>query len=83
LARALDPAAAPACIAVNALTAPHARVSLNLAALLDARRIILHIEGEVKWQIYQKARAAGSANELPVRAVLHQQEVPVDVYWSP
>jgi 6-phosphogluconolactonase len=83
LARALDPAAGPACIAVNALAAPHARVSLNLAALLDARRIILHIEGEAKWQIYQKARAAGSSNELPVRAVLHQQEVPVDVYWSP
>ena len=83
LARALDAGAPPGCVAVNALTAPHARVSLNLAALLDARRIILHIEGEAKWQIYQKARAAGSTNELPVRAVLHQQEVPVDVYWSP
>lgn len=83
LARALDPTAAPACVAVNALAAPHARVSLNLAALFDARRIILHIEGEAKWQVYQKARAPGSANELPVRAVLHQQEVPVDVYWSP
>lgn len=83
LARALDPSAQPACIAVNALAAPHARVSLNLAALLDARRIIVHIEGEAKWQVYQKARAPGSPNELPVRAVLHQQEVPVDVYWSP
>jgi 6-phosphogluconolactonase len=83
LARALDPAAPPGCIAVNALAAPHARVSLNLAALLDARRIIVHIEGEAKWQVYQKARVPGSTNELPVRAVLHQQEVPVDVYWSP
>lgn len=83
LARALDPAVPPACVAINALAAPHARVSLNLAALLDARRIILHIEGEAKWQVYQKARQPGSTNELPVRAVLHQQEVPVDVYWSP
>ena len=83
LARALDRALAPACIAVNALTAPHARISLNLAALLDARRIILHIEGESKWQVYQRARAAGSEAELPVRAVLHQKEVPVDVFWSP
>jgi 6-phosphogluconolactonase len=83
LARALDASAAPACVAVNALAAPHARVSLNLAALLDARRIILHIEGMAKWQVYQKARTPGSAQELPVRAVLHQQEVPVDVYWSP
>ena len=83
LARAIDAGAPPGCVAVNALTAPHARVSLNLAALLDARRIILHIEGEAKWQVYQKARAAGSASEMPVRAVLHQQEVPVDVYWAP
>lgn len=83
LARALDPAAAPACIAVNALAAPHARLSLNLAALLDSRRIVLHIEGESKWQVYQRARQPGPATELPVRAILHQKEVPVDVYWAP
>jgi 6-phosphogluconolactonase len=83
LAKALDAGASAGCVAVNALTAPHARLSLNLAALLDARRIILHIEGEAKWQVYQKARAAGSTSEMPVRAILQQQEVPVDVYWSP
>lgn len=83
LARGLDATAAPACIAVNALAAPHARVSLNLAALLDARRIVLHIEGESKWQVYQRARRPGPATELPVRAILHQQQVPVDVFWAP
>lgn len=83
LARALDASAVPGCVAINALAAPHARVSLNLAALLDARRIIVHIQGDSKWQVYQKARTPGSAAELPIRAVLHQQEVPVDVYWSP
>lgn len=83
LARGLDASAAPACIAVNALAAPHARVSLNLAGLLDSRRVVLHIEGESKWQVYQRARAAGAPAELPVRAVLHQKEVPVDVYWAP
>ena len=81
LARALDPTAPPGCVAVNALTAPHARVSLNLAALLDSRRIILHIEGESKWQVYQRARTPGSPAELPVRSILQQKEVPVDVYW--
>jgi 6-phosphogluconolactonase len=83
LARGLDPGAPPACIAVNALVAPHARVSLNLPALLDARRIVLHIEGDAKWAVYQRARTPGAAAELPVRAVLQQKEVPVDVYWSP
>jgi 6-phosphogluconolactonase len=83
LARALDATAAPGCVAVNALTAPHARVSLNLAALLDARRIVLHIEGDSKWQVYLRARAPGSVAELPVRAILQQREVPVDVFWCP
>src|SRR5688572_15608557 len=76
LSRALDPAAPPGCVAVNALAAPHARMSLNLAALLDARRIILHIEGEAKWQVYLRARAPGATAELPVRSVLHQKETP-------
>jgi 6-phosphogluconolactonase len=83
LARGLDPTAAPACIAVNALAVPHARISQNLAALLDSRRVVLHIEGEAKWQVYQRARMPGAAAELPVRAILHQKEVPVDVYWAP
>jgi len=83
LARALDASSQPGCVAVNALTAPHARVSLNLSALLDARRIILHIEGEAKWQVYQRARMPGSTAELPVRAILQQREAPVDVYWAP
>jgi 6-phosphogluconolactonase len=82
LARGLDPAVPPACIAVNSLVAPHARLSLNLAALLDSRRIVLHIEGDAKWAVYQRARAAGTAAELPVRAILQQKEVPVDVYWA-
>jgi 6-phosphogluconolactonase len=83
LARGLDPSAPPVCIAVNALTPPHARISLNLSALLDSRRIVLHFEGEAKWQVYQRARMPGAAAELPVRAILQQKEAPVDVYWAP
>jgi 6-phosphogluconolactonase len=83
LAKGLDASVPAGCLAVNALTAPHARISLNLRALLDARRIILHIESAAKWQVYHRARMPGSTAELPVRAVLHQKEVPVDVFWAP
>jgi 6-phosphogluconolactonase len=68
---------------MNALSPPHARISQNLAALLDSRRIVLLISGEEKWAVYQRAKTAGSVSELPVRAVLHQQTTPIDVYWSP
>jgi 6-phosphogluconolactonase len=83
LNKALDRSAPAGCIAINSLTAPHARLSLNLAALLDSRRIILHIEGEPKWQVYQRAKSVGPVAELPVRSVLQQKEVPVDIYWAP
>jgi 6-phosphogluconolactonase len=83
LAAALEATAAPACVAIQPLTAAHPRLSLNLAALLRARRICIQIRGERKWQVYQQALTAGSAEELPVRAILHQSLVPVDMYWCP
>jgi 6-phosphogluconolactonase len=81
--RALDPSGLPGCVAVRAVDAPHARLSLNVAALLDARRVILHIVGADKWRVYHRALEQGRREALPIRAVLHQAQVPVDVYWSP
>ena len=83
VSQALDASAPAACVAMTAPVAPQERISLNMAALLDARRIVLHITGAGKWEIYKKACAAGPVSEFPVRGVLHQQQVPVDVFWSP
>lgn len=83
IATALDGSLQPACVAMQAPVAPHERLSLNLAALLETRRIVLHIQGANKWQVYQMARAAGEAVAVPIRAVLRQALVPIDVYWSP
>jgi len=70
-------------VAGNPAHAAHPRLSLSLATLLDARRIVLHIQGDDKWQVYQQALAGNDRRAMPVRAVLQQQEVPVDVYWAP
>lgn len=83
LAQALNTSTPPACVAMQAPVSPQARISMNLNALLDARRIILHIQGQTKWSVYQAAQARGATAALPVRAVLHQQIVPVEVFWSP
>ena len=80
---ALDPARPPACVAMQAPVAPYQRISLNLAALLESRHLVLLIQGATKWTAYQTARAPGLATALPMRAVLHQSVVPVDVFWSP
>jgi 6-phosphogluconolactonase len=54
-----------------------------LSAILDARRIIVLIQGESKWSVYQRARTAGAVTDLPIRAVFQQQLVPVDIFWAP
>lgn len=61
----------------------HPRVSLTLATLLDSRQLYLHIEGEQKWQRYLQARQPGPVEECPVRALLEQERVALDLYWSP
>jgi 6-phosphogluconolactonase len=83
LARALDPQAPAGCIGMVAPSAPHARLSLNLRALLDSRRILLFMLGEAKWRTYAAACGPGPVEEMPVRAVLRQQQVPVEVVWAP
>ncbi len=75
--------APPGCIAMQAPQPPRLRLSLNLRALLDSRRIALLIIGEAKWATYQRARLRGPIEEMPVRALFHQQNVPVSVYWGP
>ena len=81
LAAGLDAQARPACIAVQPLAGGHARLSLNLAALLQSRRIFVQMIGALKWRVYEKARAAGPAQDMPIRAILRQNTVPVAVYW--
>lgn len=83
LAAGLDASAAPACIGVRPLAAPFTRLSLNLAALLNSRRIGLQIVGAPKWQVYEKACENGPESEMPIRAILRQSRVPVEVYWCP
>jgi 6-phosphogluconolactonase len=57
-----------------------ARISLTPKALLDCRHIFLVITGSQKRATYDAAMQPGAVGELPVRLVLHQDQVPVTVY---
>jgi 6-phosphogluconolactonase len=83
LPSALNPAAAAGCLGMWSPVVPHPRLSLNLTALLDSRRVVLLINGESKWTTYAAACTAGAVADMPVRAVLRQSRTPVDVLWSP
>jgi 6-phosphogluconolactonase len=82
LLSALNPDAVPGCVGMRAPVAPQPRLSLNLSALLDARRIVLLITGDAKWRTYLAAGAEGPVQDMPVRAVLRQTRTPVEVMWS-
>ncbi len=80
---ALDGNSVALCTAINPPKAPHERMTLTASALLNSRKIILHIVGDQKLHVYLDALKQGFADEFPIRVVLHQDQVPVDVYWSP
>ncbi len=83
LKNALDLDAPAGCVGMWSPSTPHARLSLNLRALLDSRRILVLILGVAKLGTYTAACGPGPVDEMPVRAVLRQQRVPVDVVWAP
>ncbi|MDX9998890.1 MAG: 6-phosphogluconolactonase [Phenylobacterium sp.] len=59
---------------------PLPRITLTLAALTDARCVVVLISGEAKKRIVERA-LAGDA--LSVGALLRQTRAPVRVLWSP
>ena len=83
LASALNPSAAAGCVGMRAPTVPQPRLSLNLSALLDCRRILVLITGADKWRTYLAAAAPGPVNDMPVRAILRQNRAPVEIMWAP
>ncbi len=82
LPAALDPTADNRCVGVRPLAAPHDRMTLTLPSLLNARMIVIHLVGQEKWQVLHRAIDAGDVEDLPVRAVLNQQQVPVEIYYG-
>lgn len=83
LLSALNPAAVAGCVGMWSPVAPHPRLSLNLSALLDSRRVVVLITGAEKWRTFTAASAEGPIQDMPVRAILRQRRTPVEVMWSP
>ncbi len=80
LARGLEPGLADRYIHVTPPSAPHERISMTLAALLQARHLMLAISGRKKRDVFEQAsRQATPA--MPVSYVIAQKGAPFDVYW--
>lgn len=60
--------------------APHPRITLTLAALLDARVVMLAIAGAAKRAVYEQARDAPDAMQWPVSGVLAAAATTIEVW---
>lgn len=79
--RALDLNAAATLAITRPSTAPHARITLTLAALQRSRRIVLQIHGSKKREVIEAA-VGQPALRCPIAAILALREVPVRLYYS-
>jgi 6-phosphogluconolactonase len=59
------------------------RMTLTLRALLDSKWIVILLKGGDKLRTYQAAAAGSDVREMPVRVLLNQSKVPVQVFWAP
>jgi 6-phosphogluconolactonase len=70
LVAVVDPAARALVAAVRAPGAAEPRLSLTGRAILSARALALHIEGEAKRATLARALGEGPIEEMPIRAAL-------------
>jgi 6-phosphogluconolactonase len=83
LAEALDPEGDALCRAIRPPSVQPPRMTLSLRALLDARVVLLLFQGTRKRAAFDAALAEGPIAAMPVRALLRQRRVPVEIYWTP
>src|ERR1700693_3168729 len=67
LPSALNASAAAGCVGMWSPVPPQPRLSLNLSALLDSRRVVLLINGEAKSRTLGAGRAPCPGDDLPVQ----------------
>ena len=67
-------------ISVEAKGINHKRISHTYKALINTKRLILHITGEEKLRVFEEAKVSDLT--YPISAFIHQGEVGLEVYWS-
>lgn len=70
------------CITIEPTTAPYMRMSLTRSAILSAKYIYLHFEGEEKLAVYGDVITGDDMYKMPIRSILNQDIKDVEVYYA-
>lgn len=82
-AQTLDLSSEKLCRATRCAYAVYPRITLTAGALLHTRRLILLFFGDRKRRTFEEALNGTDVRDKPVRLLIHQEQVPLDVYWAP
>ncbi|REL29603.1 6-phosphogluconolactonase [Thalassotalea euphylliae] len=63
-------------------TAPHERITFSYAYLAQSQNTFLHICGDSKKEVLEKALADSDTTQMPIRAFLHHESLATQVYWA-
>lgn len=83
LAQALDADGRQSILTMEADGAGETRLTFSFPRLRDARLLVVHIEGQGKRDVLEKATAGRDETEMPIRAVLKRAKTEPDIYWAP
>lgn len=67
---------------VEPTTAPHQRITFSFASLSKSKNTFLHVCGESKKQVLDKALNGDDIFEMPIRKFLHTDDIDTQVYWA-
>lgn len=83
LSKAMDATNPKLCVAVSdAPKPPPQRITLTHPVLMNTGRVILHLTGKSKLDALEEALQDGPIEAMPIRAILRQTDIPVDVYFA-
>jgi 6-phosphogluconolactonase len=80
---ALNPRTPRGVITMEAQDAGEPRLTFTFSALQDARLLVLHIEGQAKKPVIDKALAEGKGSALPIGRVIGSAASETEIYWAP
>jgi len=83
IAQGLDEENTDVLLSVEPKTAPHQRISFSFASLIASENVFLHLCGDNKQTVLNKALNGNDKFEMPIRAFLHHPSLNTQIYWAP
>ncbi|NQY88833.1 MAG: 6-phosphogluconolactonase [Colwellia sp.] len=80
--QALDSNNRNALMAVEPTTAPHQRITFSFASLSQSKNVFLHLCGDNKKQVLDKALNGDDVFDMPIRKFLQTDNIDTQVYWA-